>query len=129
MNNRSLSYVANGNLHLYPRLTANYYGMDITQPGFDINLWGSCTSNAFNGCQKQTVYAGAGKLNIVNPISSARVSTVDSFSFKYGRVEIRAKLPKGDWLWPALWLLPKSEVYGGWPASGEMYGFVLFCLH
>jgi beta-glucanase (GH16 family) len=35
-------------------------------------------------------------------------------------MEIRAKIPGGDWLWPALWLLPTNEVYGGWPRSGEI---------
>lgn len=35
-----------------------------------------------------------------NPIQSARVRTAQSFTFKYGRVEVRAKMPRGDWLWP-----------------------------
>nr|CAD7442858.1 unnamed protein product [Timema bartmani] len=46
--------------------------------------------------------------------------TSNSFAFKYGILEIRAKLPEGDWLWPAMWLLPKDSVYGGWPRSGEI---------
>ena len=29
-------------------------------------------------------------------------------------------LIKGDWLWPAMWLLPNDWVYGGWPTSGEI---------
>ena len=29
-------------------------------------------------------------------------------------------MPGGDWLWPALWMLPKHSVYGGWPRSGEI---------
>jgi len=35
-------------------------------------------------------------------------------------VQIRAQLPKGDWIWPAIWLLPKHNFYGNWPASGEI---------
>jgi len=35
-------------------------------------------------------------------------------------VEIRAKMPNGDWLWPALWMLPTKNVYGPWPLSGEI---------
>lgn len=38
--------------------------------------------------------------NIINPIRSARVRTLGSFSFKYGRLEVVAKMPTGDWLWP-----------------------------
>ena len=33
---------------------------------------------------------------------------------------MKAKLPKGDWLWPAIWMLPKYQEYGTWPASGEI---------
>jgi beta-glucanase (GH16 family) len=33
---------------------------------------------------------------------------------------VEAKLPKGDWLWPAIWLLPEKNAYGQWPASGEI---------
>jgi len=46
--------------------------------------------------------------------------TAESFAFKYGRVEVKAKTPVGDWLWPAIWLLPKDQEYGQWPASGEI---------
>jgi len=35
-------------------------------------------------------------------------------------VSVRAKLPAGDWLWPAIWLMPLRNQYGGWPASGEL---------
>ena len=59
-------------------------------------------------------------MNIINPIQSARIRTAKSFSFKYGRVEVRAKLPKGDWIWPAIWMLPELQAYGKWPASGEI---------
>lgn len=38
----------------------------------------------------------------------------------YGRFEIRAKLPTGQGLWPALWMLPLDEKYGGWASSGEI---------
>ena len=37
---------------------------------------------------------------IINPIQSARMVTSDSFSFTYGTIEVRAKMPKGDWIWP-----------------------------
>ena len=46
--------------------------------------------------------------------------TVNSFNFTYGRVEVTAQLPKGDWIWPAIWMLPTDNGYGTWPASGEI---------
>ena len=42
------------------------------------------------------------------------------FYQKYGRVEVRAKHPGGRGLWPAIWMMPQFDVYGGWPASGEI---------
>ena len=52
--------------------------------------------------------------------TSARINTRDRFAFKYGRIEARIRLPGGQGLWPAFWLLPQDDVYGGWAASGEI---------
>ena len=52
--------------------------------------------------------------------TSARISTVNRFAFRYGRIEARMRLPGGQGLWPAFWLLPQDKAYGGWAASGEI---------
>lgn len=52
--------------------------------------------------------------------TSARLNTRDRFAFRYGRIEARIRLPGGQGLWPAFWLLPQDDVYGGWAASGEI---------
>lgn len=57
---------------------------------------------------------------IIPPVRSARLTTKGSKSILYGRVEVTAKLPKGDWLWPAIWMMPRDSVYGTWPLSGEI---------
>ncbi|WP_413283425.1 family 16 glycosylhydrolase [Vibrio sp. MA40-2] len=54
------------------------------------------------------------------PYSSARLRTKNQGDWKYGRFEIRAKLPQGQGTWPAIWMLPTDFVYGGWAASGEI---------
>lgn len=54
--------------------------------------------------------------------SSARLITHNKFDFTYGKVEIRAKLPKGVGTWPALWMLGSNfdEPGKGWPVCGEI---------
>ena len=68
--------------------------------------------------KKQSLLCTGG--NYLNPIKSARIHTAESFSFTYGKVEVKAKLPRGDWLWPAIWMLPRDNQYGDWPSSGEV---------
>ncbi|KAG8267287.1 Hydrolase activity protein [Homalodisca vitripennis] len=58
--------------------------------------------------------------NILPPVASARINTRNSFSFRYGIVEVKAKLPVGDWLVPELWLEPKNHPYGPNYASGRI---------
>lgn len=54
------------------------------------------------------------------PFTSGKISTKGKFSLTYGRVEVRAKLPTGQGVWPAIWLLPENNLYGDWPGSGEI---------
>lgn len=52
--------------------------------------------------------------------TSARVISKGKGDFRYGRFEVRAKLPAGRGTWPAIWMLPTDWKYGGWPDSGEI---------
>ena len=52
--------------------------------------------------------------------TSTRIKTQGKKTFKFGRIDIRAILPKGKGIWPAFWLLPQDNVYGNWPKSGEI---------
>ncbi len=54
------------------------------------------------------------------PYTSARLRTLGKGDWKYGRIEVRAKLPSGQGIWPAIWMLPTDYAYGGWAASGEI---------
>jgi beta-glucanase (GH16 family) len=51
---------------------------------------------------------------------TACLHTRDKFSFTYGKIEVKARLPKGKGSWPAIWLMPQDSKYGGWPDSGEI---------
>ncbi|MDP2889050.1 MAG: glycoside hydrolase family 16 protein [Bacteroidota bacterium] len=52
--------------------------------------------------------------------TSARLITKGKGDWLYGKIEVRAKLPDGRGMWPAIWMLPTDWIYGGWPASGEI---------
>ncbi|KAJ3003955.1 hypothetical protein HKX48_001492 [Thoreauomyces humboldtii] len=119
-NNRTNSYVKNGTLYLRPTLTSDNIGDQSVLTGHTMDVNGDengvhCTDPSSFGCSRTSDGS-----NIINPIQSARISTRDSFSFQYGRVEVRAQVPSGDWIWPAIWLLPTDSQYGNWPASGEI---------
>lgn len=91
-------FVSGGQLHLKP-VRGTYQG---TNAGCTLNNENSCTWT--------------------QPATSGRVRTLNAIdgSFKYGRFEARAKLPKGNFLWPAFWMLPTDNVYGTWAGSGEI---------
>ncbi len=120
----SESYVHGGVLHIRPTLTAARFGHDFLYNG-TLDLWPEgCNVNYNGGCiaYKQiflinsyarlyirflffSVHVSPPALrkageDIINPIQSARIRTINSFSFTYGTVEIRAKMPRGDWIWP-----------------------------
>ncbi len=73
-----------------------------------------------------------GKLNIVAKLerytgdegtrefTSARLRTSKKGDWKYGRIEVSAKIPAGLGTWPAIWMLSTDWEYGGWPESGEI---------
>jgi len=52
--------------------------------------------------------------------TSGRIRSKHRGDWKYGRFEIRAKIPFGRGIWPAIWMLPTDEVYGTWASSGEI---------
>ena len=52
--------------------------------------------------------------------TSSRLTTMNKQSFKYGRIDIRAALPEGQGIWPALWMLGANFEQVGWPGCGEI---------
>ncbi|XP_063448889.1 beta-1,3-glucan-binding protein-like [Mytilus trossulus] len=118
-NNRSNSYTKDGTLFIKPTLTSDHYGEKFLTSG-SLELWGGssgdmCTSNMWWGCKRDGTAD-----HPINPIQSARLRSTRGFTMKYGKVEVEAKIPTGDWIWPAIWMLPVWNAYGQWPASGEI---------
>lgn len=54
------------------------------------------------------------------PFTSGKVRTRGLASWRYGKIEFRAKTPKGQGTWPAIWMMPADDYYGVWPLSGEI---------
>jgi beta-glucanase (GH16 family) len=113
---------------------ANGSAVDSTKWGFDIggNGWGNNeletytnrTANAIieNGSlvikALRETYTGSD--NITRNYTSARLLTRNKFTQTYGRFEARIKLPYGQGIWPAFWMLGDNIGTAGWPNCGEI---------
>lgn len=110
-------YTANGYLYLKPTLTVDHHSFNegtLYNGNMDVRgIWHTCTNGVNNGCRKS-----AYGQEILPPIMSGKVTTHAAIT--YGRVNVRARVPKGAFLWPAIWLLPRDNHYGNWPRSGEI---------
>jgi hypothetical protein len=97
--------------------------------GYDLGAggWGNNESQYYTNRSDNVIVAN-GSLKIIakkenyqgSNYTSARLLTKGKFSFKYGKVEIRAKLPSGGGVWPALWMLGDNISTLGWPVCGEI---------
>jgi beta-glucanase (GH16 family) len=120
--------------------------IDLAKWSFEQNCWGGGNKEKQCYTNRETnAYLKDGKLHIVAqkeeftgaklgehfpdydandtrtlPYTSAKLYTKGKADWLYGRFEIRAKLPGGQGIWPAIWMLPSDNKYGGWPASGEI---------
>lgn len=83
----------------------------------DLTQQGICSSDVWSNCITST---NTTNNTIIQPVKSGRINLKKKAAIKYGRIEVEAQLPRGDWLWPAIWLLPVNATYGAWPTSGEI---------
>lgn len=112
-NHPSLVQIANGMLRIKPIILEDNYGENVTAYG--TLILSGCTSNIPVECSRKAM-----AYNILPPVISARLTTKNSFTFRYGKIEIRAKFPEGDWLYPEMWLQPKYNNYGLGYSSGRV---------
>jgi beta-glucanase (GH16 family) len=109
----------------------NYTGLpDAKKWGYDVggNGWGNNELEYYTRADKKNAWVKDGFLYITarkepkegRAYTSARLVTKGKGDWLYGRIEVRARLPAGRGMWPAIWLLPTDDKYGGWPAGGEV---------
>ena len=90
--------------------------------------WGNAQLECDTDSPTNAALDGAGNLVITarresacgRSYTSARLTTHGHHAFQYGRVEARMKLPRGQGMWPAFWMLGANYGTVGWPASGEI---------
>jgi beta-glucanase (GH16 family) len=111
--------------------------VDSSKWNFDIggSGWGNNERQYYTNSTRNVAHDGQGNLVITarkeNPsnlqchygtceYTSARLLTNGKFTQKYGRFETRMKMPRGQGIWPAFWLLGDDLGSAGWPNSGEI---------
>jgi beta-glucanase (GH16 family) len=102
---------------------------DTSKWGYDLGAggWGNGESQYYTNSANNVIVEG-GNLKITakaqnlsgSNYTSARLKSENKFEFKYGKVEVRAKLPAGGGTWPAIWMLGENYVTNSWPACGEI---------
>lgn len=110
-----------------PSLNSSFWSYDVGDGCPNLCGWGnnelqyytSSADNLFFQDGKMIIEAKKQSFSGKN-YTSARIKTAGKKTVKFGRIDFRAKLPKGKGIWPAFWMLPQNSVYGGWPRSGEL---------
>jgi beta-glucanase (GH16 family) len=102
-----------------PNLNMSWWTYELGAGG-----WGNAELQTYTNSSNNS-YINSGKLNIVavnnyGNYTSARLITKGKKEFTYGRIDIRAKLPYGQGIWPALWMLGGNINQVSWPACGEI---------
>jgi beta-glucanase (GH16 family) len=98
---------------------------DATKWVYDLGAsgWGNQELENYTDTRENSYLDGSGNLVIESrqptpgQYTSARLKTQTKFAVEYGKIEVRIKLPAGQGIWPAFWMLGTE---GGWPDSGEI---------
>ncbi|XP_026744981.1 beta-1,3-glucan-binding protein-like [Trichoplusia ni] len=105
VSNDTISF-EDGSLVIRPVLSETQYGEDFLYNAFDLGARCTGTEDRYE-CKHEA--SGA---NVFPPVLTAKISTRHHFNFKFGRIEVRAKLPAGSWLIPEINLEPSDHTYG-----------------
>jgi len=90
----------------------------------ELEYYTTSTQNAFQKAGNLVITVLAEKYTGADGVSrdytSARLKTLGKFSQKYGRFEARIKIPKGQGIWPAFWMMGDNITKVNWPDCGEI---------
>ncbi|MBT1544820.1 glycoside hydrolase family 16 protein [Curtobacterium aurantiacum] len=88
--------------------------------------WGNAELQTYTDSRRNAALDGAGNLVITarreadGSYSSARLKSEGTYTAQYGRIEARIRIPRGQGIWPAFWMLGADIGQVGWPACGEI---------
>ena len=132
----TLLFITASNESIYGQDFELIWSEEFNESRLDTSMWNPWEGTAFNDEEQYytprdtNLFVEDGMLHLVGlrenyegqEWTSGRINTQDNFEFRYGKVEIRAKLPEGKGLWPAFWMLGSDidEEGIGWPYCGEI---------
>ena len=93
---------------------------DLGDSGWGNNEWQNYTSSPANSSVADGFLTITARQEPGGGYTSARMKSVDLQEFQFGRIDVRAKLPQGQGIWPAIWMLGANFDAVGWPACGEI---------
>lgn len=105
---------------------------DFSSNALDLNSWsyqtgaGGWGNNELQNYTTTNTNVQNGILQIIaenpsnNNYTSSRIRSKDLVDFRYGKMEASIKMPEGQGIWPAFWMMPTCDIYGTWPSSGEI---------
>lgn len=93
---------------------------DLGDSGWGNNEWQNYTNSTANSSVADGFLTITARQEPGGGYTSARLKSVDLQEFQFGRIDVRAKLPQGQGIWPAIWMLGANFDAAGWPACGEI---------
>ena len=93
---------------------------DLGDSGWGNNEWQNYTNSPANSSVADGFLTITARQEPGGGYTSARMKSVDLQEFQFGRIDVRAKLPQGQGIWPAIWMLGAKVDAVGWPACGEI---------
>ncbi len=117
-------------LKLVWREEFNYTGLpDSSKWGYEVGYIRNEEQQYYTNAKRENVWVNHGVLTItgrkenndsIATYTSASINTLGKVGWKYGRIEVKAKLPHGGGMWPAIWMMGTNRTELGWPKCGEI---------
>lgn len=101
-------------------INLNNWTYDLGASGWGNNEWQNYTNSSLNSSVQDGFLSITAREETGGGYTSARLKTQGLQTFQFGRIDVRAKLPQGQGIWPAIWMLGENINSVNWPACGEI---------